>query len=91
MKLILLKPNSPEWEFAWNWLASHPLNEGVEDQSTALHNGEAWQYMGSFYNGTDKLITSFRHRNHPRTGEKQALSVEHPEFSINSFEKSINV
>lgn len=88
MKLVLLKPNSPEWDFAWNWVASHPLNEGIEDPSTALNEGQAWQYMGSYYNGSDKLISEFRHRIHPKTGETQKLSIEHPEFNIESFEKS---
>jgi len=74
MKLILLKPNSPEWDFAWNWVASHPLNEGQEDPSTALNEGEAWQYMGSFKQG-DRVIHTFRHRNHPTTSTRQTLNL----------------
>jgi hypothetical protein len=91
MKLILLKPNSPEWDFAWNWLASHPINEAIEDPSTALNEGEAWQYMGSYWNGSDKLISEFRHRNHIRTQDVTRLSVEHKEFNPESFEKIINL
>ncbi len=90
MKLILLKPTSPEWEYMWNWVASHPINEGIEDPSTSLNEGEAWQYMGSYWNGSDKLISEFRHRNHPRTNNVQKLSIEHPEFNKESFEKIIN-
>lgn len=91
MKIVLLKLNSPEWEFAWNWVANHILNRGIDDPSTALNGGEAWQYIGSYWNGSDKLISEFRHKNHPRTGQVHKLSVEHPEFNPESFEKIINV
>lgn len=91
MKLILLKPSSPEWDFAWEWVANHPLNEGIDDPSTCLNEGEAWQYMGSYWNESDKLISTFRHRNHPRTNELQNLSIEHKEFTKESFEKIINI
>ncbi len=90
MKLVLLKPNSPEWEFAWNWVMAHPLNQGIEDPSTATNEGQAWQYMGSYYND-EKLISEFRHRIHPRTGQTQKLSVEHKEFNKESFEKTYNL
>jgi hypothetical protein len=90
MKLVLLKPNSIEWDFAWDWLAAHPLNEGYEDPSTVMNNNFGWEYMGSYWNGSDKLISEFRHRNHPRTGQVQKLSIQHTEFNKESFEKIIN-
>lgn len=91
MKLILLKLDSNELTWAWNWLSEHPINEGQEDPSTVLNNGEGWQYMGSWWNGSDKLISTFRHRNHPRVDEVKTISVEHPEFNKESFEKTINL
>ena len=91
MKLVLLKPNSIEWDFAWNWVASHPLNEGQEDPSTVMNNGYGWMYMGSYWNGSDKLISEFRHKLHPKTNNVQKLSIQHPEFTKESFEKILNV
>lgn len=74
MNLILIKPNSPEWEFMWNWLESHPINKGIENPSLALNNEEAWQYMGSYQQG-DKVIHEFRHKNHPVTNNIQSLKL----------------
>lgn len=90
MELVLIEPNSPEWEFMWNWLSSHPLNEGIEDPSTALNDGEAWQYMGS-YKQKDKVISEFRHRNHPLTNRLSKLSVEHPTFNDESITKKFKL
>ena len=75
MELILIKIGSPEWDFMWNWLEQHPINKGIEEPSTALNEGEAWQYMGSWQQG-DRAIHSFRHRNHPLTNNIQNVSVE---------------
>lgn len=91
MKLILLKPNSNEWNFAWDWVANHPLNEGIEDPSTALNEGNGWMYMGSYWNGSDKLISTFKHNLHPKTNNRQTLSIEHKEFNTESFDKILNV
>ena len=75
MNLILIEPNSPEWEFMWNWLENHPLNKGLEFPSLATNDGENWQYMGS-YKEKEKVIHSFRHRNHPVTNSVQTVSVD---------------
>jgi hypothetical protein len=75
MKMVLIKIGSPEWEYMWNWLAEHPLNEGLKTPSIAMNEGEAWQYMGSFKQN-DKIIHSFRHRCHPRHGQRVELHVE---------------
>lgn len=74
MELILIEPSSPEWDFMWNWLASHPINKGLEDPTTAMNDGEAWQYMGSFKQA-DRVIHTFRHRNHPATSTVQTLNL----------------
>jgi hypothetical protein len=75
MELAIIEIGSTEWNYMWDWLASHPINEGLTEPSVATNNGESWQYMGSFKNG-DKLIHSFRHRNHPVTNKREDLSVE---------------
>jgi hypothetical protein len=90
MELVLIEPNSPEWEFMWNWLSSHPINEGIEDPSTAINDGEAWQYMGS-YKQKDKVISEFRHRNHPKTNRLSKLSVEHSNFNEESISKKFKL
>ena len=74
MELVLIDPSSLEWQYMWEWLEKHPINEGLENPSSAINNYEAWQYMGSFKQN-DKLIHEFRHKNHPLTNSLQALKV----------------
>jgi hypothetical protein len=74
MEMIVLKQNSPEWEFAWNWLSEHPLNKNLDEPSIAMNNEEAWQYMGS-YRHDGKVLHEFRHRNHPTTNEITFLKM----------------
>ena len=75
MELILIEPDSPEWNYMWNWLEKHPLNEGIEDPSIALNEGQTWQYMGSYKQDT-RVLHTFRHRIHPTTKEIQNLTLE---------------
>ena len=75
MKLILIKIDSPEWDFMWNWLENHPLNKGLENPTSATNDGENWRYMGSFKQG-ERVIHEFRHRNHPVTNQRQDVKVE---------------
>jgi len=71
MELILIKTDSEEWNYIWEWLSKHPINEGIENPSLALNEGEGWAYMGSYMQG-ERVIHTFRHRNHPITlGVKQ--------------------
>ena len=78
MELVLIKTDCPEWDFMWNWLASHPLNKGLDEPTTALNENEAWQYMGS-YQQKERLLHTFRHRNHPVTNSRQQVSVQSSE------------
>ena len=75
MEYILIKKDTTEWEYMWNWLANHPLNKGLEYPEYAENNGEMWQYMGSFKQ-KDKVIHELRHRQHPTTGTRQYLKLE---------------
>ena len=91
MELVAIKIGSPEWEFMWNWLASHPVNEGLEEPQVAENNGEAWQYMGSFKN-KDKVIHEFRHRLHPVTGTVYKATVQaSPDFTDDQIENSAKI
>ena len=72
MELVAIKIGSPEWEFMWNWLASHPINEGLEEPQVAENNGEAWQYMSSYLQ-SGKILHEFRHRNHPTTNKLEII------------------
>jgi len=76
MEMILIKVDSNEWNYMWEWLASHPLNDGLKDPSIAINelNNEVWKYMGSFRQG-DKVVHEFKHHSHPLTGEEYTLKV----------------
>jgi len=87
MELVLIKIDSVEWNVMWDWVGSHPINQGIEIPSVALNEGEAWQYTGSFKQG-DKIISSFRHKNHPATNKIETLSFANPNCSPASIEKT---
>lgn len=74
MKLVLIKQDSAEWNYMWDLVRNHPINESIEEPTIALNNGEAWQYMGS-YRQDDKVIHTFRHRNHPKTNRRYDLTL----------------
>jgi hypothetical protein len=91
MKLTLIEPNSPEWDFMWEWLAKHPLNKDIAEPTVALNGDQAWQYMGS-YKQKDKVIHSFRHRNHPATNSIQTISVNASQgLTDDQIHKIINI
>ena len=76
MEMVILKRDSSDWNYAWDWLKAHPINEGLEEPHVGFNNGEVWQYLLTYRNG-DKLITEFRHRCHPVTQDVYRVSVEH--------------
>lgn len=91
MELVLIKQDSPEWEYMWGWLASHPVNQGLDEPQVAENEGEAWQYMGSYKN-KNAVIHEFRHRNHPVTGGLYKASVGASEnFTEDQIEKSAKI
>lgn len=77
MEYVLIKTDSNEWNAMWEWLAKHPLNEGLTEPMVALNeeNGEAWQYMGSFRGHGGVTVHEFRHRSHPKDGERRYLKM----------------
>lgn len=74
MEFVIIEIGCPEWNYMWEWLEKHPLNEGLEEPSVALNEGEAWQYVGSYKMG-DKVIHSLRHKNHPLTKKVEQISL----------------
>ncbi len=73
MDLILLT-TGPEWDYMWDWLSNHPINENVAEPTLAMNNNEAWQYMGTFKQG-DRYIHNLRHRCHPITNNVKELCL----------------
>lgn len=79
MELVLIKIDSQEWNYMWDWVASHPLNKELEDPSTALNDGnQVWQYIGSFRHNNE-TIHEFKHYNHPVTNREEKISVKSSE------------
>lgn len=74
MEFINLKKDTIEWEYVWEYVSKHPINEGLDDPKTALNQGEFWQYMGSYKN-KDKIIHELRHRLHPKTNGQYKISL----------------
>ena len=71
--ILFVERDSEEWNAMWRALASKPLNAGLADPVCALDEstGERWQYMGT-YDGWHE----FRHRQHPRTQQREYLKIE---------------
>ena len=53
MELILIKQDSPEWLYMWDWIFNHPINEGL-----TLPQVNTWQYRGSLRQD-DKVLHQF--------------------------------
>ena len=74
MEYLILKQDGAEWDYLWNTLAKHPLNENFADPFVAQNelNGECWQYMGSFRNNGE-VIHEMRHRSIPISNDRVVL------------------
>lgn len=91
MELIFVKQDSTEWEYIWDFVAKHPINEGIDEPRTALNEGQEWQYMGTYKN-KNKLIHEFRHLLHPRTNNIYKITFNGSEtFSDDQIEKEIKI
>lgn len=93
MELIILNIGSPEWEYAWDWVASHPLNETLENPSVAENpeTNQTWQYVGTFMQ-KGKAIHEFRHRHHPLTNRREYLYLNASEnFNEDQIAKKIKI
>ncbi len=91
MEMILLKIDSGEWERLWDWVATHPINEGLDDPRIAENEGEMWMYMGSFRQDK-RVIHELRHRLFPKTNSLQRLTMSATDlFNDNDIEKIIPI
>lgn len=91
MDFVLIKEDSTEWTYMWDWLAQHPINKGLDEPKTAENNGFAWEYMGSYMEGK-KIIHEFKHRQHPLTQEIVKTSVSaSKEFTTEQIAKSFKI
>ena len=91
MEMIFIKKDTAEWEHIWNFVANHPINEGIDEPRLAINEGEGWQYMGSYKNGK-QIIHEVRHRFHPRTLDVYKLSFNGSEsFTDDQTEKTIKI
>lgn len=69
-----IEPDSSEWNYAWDQLASQKINVGLPDPREAEFNGECWQYMDSGI-VCGVLVHEFRHRWHPVTGKREYIRI----------------
>lgn len=74
MEYVLIEIGSDEWNYMWDWVKNHPLNEGLEKPGVALNDGMVWEYMGSFFHD-GKLLHDFKHRCHPTTKKREYLTL----------------
>ena len=90
MEFVLIKVDSDLWNGLWDELATHPINEGIENPSTATHEGNSWEYRGSFKQG-NIIISDFLHRKHPTTNEIYRLSIRRENIKAGDLFKSIRL
>ena len=91
MELIFVKQDSTEWEYIWDFVEKHPINEGIEEPRISLNEGEVWQYMGSFKQN-DKLVHEFRHRYHPKTNDRYYIRFNGSEsFTDDQIDKTTKI
>lgn len=75
MDFVVIDTNSQEWQYIWDWLSNHPINEGLEEPKEADNQGAKWEYIGSYMLGTS-IIHEFLHQMHPKTQGLMKVSVE---------------
>jgi len=73
---VVYQPADTQWPALWAALGRRIVAEGLGDGSDLeqQHDGEAWQYLGSIV-ADDRSRHSFRHRDHPSTGERVAFDL----------------
>lgn len=88
----------PEYDYMWNKIASHPVNEGLAEPTTAEHSVtyDAWEYMETLLTNRrffglvgGNAIHKFRHRNHPKTNTAIHLKVPASKSFSKALEKIV--
>jgi hypothetical protein len=91
MDLVIVEQGSEEWQYIWDYVANHPINEGIDEPRVAFNQGEQFQYMGSYRQG-DKVCHSIRHRFHPRNNDRVNLTFHASDkFTSEQISKVIKV
>jgi len=91
MDIVIVEQGSDEWNYLWDYVAKHPINEGLEEPRVAFNQGEQFQYMGSYRQG-DKIIHSVRHRQHPRDNNRKDINFyASDKFTSEQISKVIKV
>jgi hypothetical protein len=74
--LAAVQRDTAEWDYMWERLGQHSLNQDQERPTSCLHQDshEVWQYMGSAY-ADGRWSHQFRHRFHPATGQREYVNV----------------
>ena len=75
IELVLLKLDSEELKYVWSYLAGHPINQGLENPTSALNDGQEWMYMGTFTDGK-RYLHQARHRFHPKCDCVKSISLD---------------
>lgn len=75
MEFVVIKIDSDEWQYMWDWLANHPINDGLDEPREANNNGAKWEYIGSYMHDS-RIIYEFLHQMHPKTQSLMKVSVE---------------
>ena len=79
MEFVIIKVDSPLWLDLWDELASHPINEGLEDPSIAMYSGHCWEYRGSFK------------RSHPNTHQLYRHAIRRETFNKLDIQKTMRL
>lgn len=80
MELVIIKRGCSEWDYMWNWLASHPMNQSLPEPAVCQNQNEAWEYMGTYRKSNGEAVHEFRHLNHPVTDNIMTLVVRASEL-----------
>lgn len=75
-RFLFVPRDSAEWDYMWDRLAKHYVNEGQEHPTSCYNDecGEVWQYMGTVRRHI-RLFHEFRHRCHPGSGHREYLRL----------------
>ena len=90
MDYIFIKSDSKEWGDMWDYVRTHPINEGLDEPCTAENEGEEWQYLGSFKNG-NTVISQLIHGKHPKTNQRYKIPYQHETFNEDCIGKSSRI
>ena len=91
--LVLLKVGSPEFQWMWNEVANHPVNEGIEFPTISFNPeiDACWIYKYSIRRDNE-VLHELIHMRHPITEDKYNLIINaSPHFNEGDIEKVISV